>query len=241
MTLNISIRSYVKATRRHCHPDFHQIVMPLSGSINISLHQPKVLVPGNAIVIKAGQIHSFSADEQAKFLVLDACHLSPDLLSPTKTVLRLNSALLSYLQFVEQLLLSESDNQMHHEVIELLLRLLQHNTEPGVDDRRIQLVLETIEHQLSQTLTIEQLASLACLSPSQFKHKFKQATGQSCMQYIAQLRMTKAKALLLFSDTPIEHIAERVGYQNQSAFGRKFKSVYGLSPRQFARQSQTKS
>lgn len=235
---SISIRSYVKTTRRHRHPDHHQIVMPLRGSLTIALTETTVLVPGDAIVIKAGQVHRFHADEQAKFLVLDVSQLTPELLAPSRTVLRLSPTVLSYLQFAEQMVLTGGEGDLTLEVIDLMLKLLQHNTEPGVKDKRMQLVLEAIEQRLSHPLTIRELASIACLSLSQFKHAFKQATGLSCMQYITQLRMTKAKALLLFSDTPIEHIAERVGYQNQSAFGRKFKSIYGLSPRQFARQGQ---
>lgn len=57
--------------------------------------------------------------------------------------------------------------------------------------------------------------------------------GMSCQSYITQLRMNKAKALLSYTDTPINLIAEQVGYLNASAFSRKFREHVGVSPSHF--------
>ncbi|WP_419535300.1 helix-turn-helix domain-containing protein [Endozoicomonas sp.] len=45
--------------------------------------------------------------------------------------------------------------------------------------------------------------------------------------------MEKAKALLTHTDLPIQLIAERVGYNDVSAFSRRFTSHFGLSPKAF--------
>ncbi|WP_350629915.1 helix-turn-helix domain-containing protein, partial [Pseudoalteromonas sp. Q36-MNA-CIBAN-0048] len=52
---------------------------------------------------------------------------------------------------------------------------------------------------------------------------------------ITEKRMQKAKALLTHTDLPIQIIAEQVGYNDLSAFSRRFSLYFGLSPRLFLR------
>ena len=79
-------------------------------------------------------------------------------------------------------------------------------------DHRIREVVDYINNNLSHNLSIEALANIACLSATQFKKNFKSQTGQTVTEYITELRMKKAQALLLHTDSPISIIAELVGY-----------------------------
>lgn len=76
---------------------------------------------------------------------------------------------------------------------------------------------------------------MACLSPTQFKVLFKTNLGMSVQQYVTHHRMEKAKALLTHTDLPVQIVAERVGYNDLSAFSRRFSLHFGLPPRQFTR------
>ena len=51
--------------------------------------------------------------------------------------------------------------------------------------------------------------------------------------YVTQLRIGKACALLLNTGNPVSLIAEQVGYRNLANFNRQFKATKGLTPRQF--------
>jgi YesN/AraC family two-component response regulator len=62
---------------------------------------------------------------------------------------------------------------------------------------------------------------------------FKEKTGMNITDYISQVRISKAKELLLHSDLPIGAIAEKVGIHNRTTFLRTFKKVEGLSPNDF--------
>ena len=78
--------------------------------------------------------------------------------------------------------------------------------------------------------TTKSLAEIACLSESQFKVLFKEHLGCTPNAYITNLRMKSALGLILNTDTPIAIVAEKCGYDNVSAFIRRFSSVYHQTP-----------
>ncbi|WP_332248847.1 AraC family transcriptional regulator [Psychromonas ingrahamii] len=88
-----------------------------------------------------------------------------------------------------------------------------------------------IDANLSASLQILELAKIAYLSPTQFKKLFTNNLGISAYKYITQKRMEKAKALLTHTDLPVQLIAQQVGYNDLSAFSRRFSLYFGLSPR----------
>ena len=70
------------------------------------------------------------------------------------------------------------------------------------------------------------------------KRRFKQATGQTLIDYIQNLRIEEAKRLLEGTDRPIEDICADAGYENQAFFGRLFKRRTGLTAGQYRRMFQ---
>ncbi len=57
--------------------------------------------------------------------------------------------------------------------------------------------------------------------------------GITIFDYVTSVRIERAKHLLLATDRSCTEICFEVGYNNQSYFSRTFKSVVGLTPRQF--------
>ncbi len=66
----------------------------------------------------------------------------------------------------------------------------------ALQDPQIGQALALIQHQPDEPWTVESLASCVSLSRSAFSAKFKQLVGQSPMQYVTRVRLTKAAALL---------------------------------------------
>lgn len=230
----VSIRSYSTDTKSHQHA-YHQLVMPLQGAIRITVGSFQGEVsPSDCVIIKAGCDHAFSALEQAKFLVADCPTLPLALLEAESEVVCLASPVLAYIRFIEQQLMYLPKVEVEPKLVGLLLELLSQQSFISIKDKRIQQAVEYIEANLASELSIQLLSELACLSVTQFKKRFKQATDLSCQEYIVQKRMERAKALLLRSDTPINLVAEMVGYQSQSAFTRRFKKTFGLTPNKIA-------
>ena len=55
------------------------------------------------------------------------------------------------------------------------------------------------------------------------------------MDYVTQLRMEYAKALLVKQRHKVKDIAGMAGYMNVSSFIRRFKQCYGVTPEQYAK------
>ena len=106
-------------------------------------------------------------------------------------------------------------------------------TGEGLDRRRLYRVLEYIETNLEGNLTLDRMASIACLSRFHFARAFKQAVGQSPHRYVSTRRLDRAKALLTQGDRSLVDIALSLGFSNQANFTRAFKQATGHSPGQY--------
>ncbi|HEU4387752.1 MAG TPA: helix-turn-helix domain-containing protein [Blastocatellia bacterium] len=103
----------------------------------------------------------------------------------------------------------------------------------GPVDRRIRLALEFIHDNYARDLALEEIASAAYLSEYHFARLFKQISGVTPHVYLANVRIERARQLLLDTPASINEVAAAVGYQSQSHFTRLFKAVTGLTPRAY--------
>lgn len=71
------------------------------------------------------------------------------------------------------------------------------------------------------------------LTERSFKRRFKQATGMTPMDYVHTLRLEEAKQILESGDTPIDEVADEVGYADASFFRVLFRRRVGLPPSQY--------
>ena len=229
----LSIRSYHPILDSHQH-DYHQLVLPLHGVIEMSVGEEQYAVGiGHCAVIKAGTAHSFKALEQARFLVADMSKLPANLLNIETPFIATSNALQQFCSFAEAQLEHRLNISLEDSIMQLFKQLLETQECLPRIDPRIARVLELLATDLSDTLPLETLAKHANLSTSQLKTLFKKQTGKTCGQHLLTLRMEKARALLANTDFPAHLVAEKVGYQDQSAFSRRFHSYFGQSPRSF--------
>lgn len=85
---------------------------------------------------------------------------------------------------------------------------------------------------IDQPLTLERLAELIGVSISSLKRIFREATGQSPGTFIRRLRMEYAFRSLQSQQDNILEVALSAGFEDQSAFARRFKETFGYSPRE---------
>jgi YesN/AraC family two-component response regulator len=98
--------------------------------------------------------------------------------------------------------------------------------------RMVEQTVEYMHGHYMQDISLEACADLAGTTPYSLSKIFKQTTGVNFIDYLTNLRITKAKTLLRESDKKINDIAEAVGYQ-QSYFNRIFKKQVGVTPGKF--------
>ncbi len=102
---------------------------------------------------------------------------------------------------------------------------------------RIQRIVDHIDAELHQALTVERLAELAGMSRSKFAAMFKRSTGLSPHQFVIARRIRRARELLCASELALSEIAECVGFSSQSHMTSTFRRHTGLTPREYRGQA----
>ena len=98
------------------------------------------------------------------------------------------------------------------------------------DDAIVEAAINHMILNLYKHITIEQLAEYANLSYVQFLRRFQSACGLSPSDYLAKLRLQKAKQLLEVDDAHIKDIADSCGFANEYYFSNFFRKHTGMSP-----------
>lgn len=124
-----------------------------------------------------------------------------------------------------------SEGEMSLKIYELLMSLFANNQVNGID--AFSDAINYISKHYNETITVESIANVVHLSPSQFSRKFKKQTGTSPYDYILSIRLTKAKELLKNTSLSVSEIAYRTGFQSDSNFIYFFKKQEGISPLKF--------
>ncbi|MDE6654764.1 MAG: AraC family transcriptional regulator [Muribaculaceae bacterium] len=107
------------------------------------------------------------------------------------------------------------------------------NTSVTSDSRRVMKVEEEINRRYSDKLTLEELASIAGMTPTAFSRFFKRRTGRTLSEYIIDIRLGHAARQLVDTTMTIAEICYDSGFTNLSNFNRAFKRKKGCSPRTF--------
>lgn len=97
-----------------------------------------------------------------------------------------------------------------------------------------------IEQNFQNDISVEDIAAACGLNRSYFGKIFHESTGKSPQAFLISYRMTKAAELLKLTELSIADIGNAVGYPNQLHFSRAFKGVYGIPPRQWRYENQTR-
>lgn len=96
-----------------------------------------------------------------------------------------------------------------------------------------------IEQNFQNDISVEDIAAFCNLNRSYFGRIFREAVGKSPQEFLISYRMTRATELLKLTELSIGDIGNAVGYPNQLHFSRAFRSVYGISPRQWRAENKT--
>lgn len=102
-------------------------------------------------------------------------------------------------------------------------------------DEAILQVQDWMDAHFAKENRIADLAEQFHFSERNLKRRFQLATQISPNQYLQQVRVDKAKKLLLTTELNVQQIAFEVGYENVSFFIRIFKKIVGCTPTQWMR------
>ncbi|MDR7078465.1 two-component system response regulator YesN [Neobacillus niacini] len=97
----------------------------------------------------------------------------------------------------------------------------------------IEFAKKYISDNLTEKISLDDVADKLGLNSAYFSHLFKKETGTSFVEYRMQLRMEKAMRLIDSSNMKITEIANSLGYEDLSHFTKTFKKYTGLSPSKY--------
>lgn len=103
----------------------------------------------------------------------------------------------------------------------------------GATDRQVRRIIDYVMDNLSRPLSIAEIARECGLSTRHVARVFKDGTGLSLGDFIAQSRTALAKELLASDSLRIKEVAWRCGFSSTSAFSAAFRAATAMTPRDY--------
>ncbi len=101
------------------------------------------------------------------------------------------------------------------------------------DQERMDRVFQFLNSQLERSVRLHEVARVVHLSEGAFSRFFRVHTGKTFPQFVNELRIGRACALLMEEDLNVTEVAYRSGFVNLSNFNRQFRRLRGVSPHEF--------
>lgn len=250
----------VKGTRRefHWHPEL-EALFAVEGRSTVTIREASfAMKQGDVLVVNSGMSHRVISEEDG---ILCCVHfpwkLLEELVGEGSRIFFCNSTVdtqRSYQQLQERFrslvyeYVSPSLKSLCRqdilllEILDLLIEEYQIEALPpkGVrvsDDLRIQQIVQYVNRNFQQNLSLSALAEELYLSPSALSRFFKKQTGIYFVDYVNQVRARFGLVELIYSDASITEIAVNSGFSNLSVFSRVFKGIYGMTPTEYRREN----
>jgi AraC-like DNA-binding protein len=94
----------------------------------------------------------------------------------------------------------------------------------------VERVLARMRADLTVPPTLEEMSSIAAVSPSHFDRVFRQVTGIAPSYFMSALRLEAAKKLILTTDSSVTDVCFEMGFSSLGTFVRRFTKLVGVAP-----------
>jgi AraC-like DNA-binding protein len=123
---------------------------------------------------------------------------------------------------------------------ELLIELLRGaeglSAAPGLNyQQRIRKTADHVSAHCNEHWDLQRMANDAGYSPTYFCRLFERVLGRTPVAYLQEMRLTRAKKLLVNGGLTVKQVAEQSGFQQSSYFIRRFREREGMTPEQYRR------
>jgi transcriptional regulator GlxA family with amidase domain len=107
------------------------------------------------------------------------------------------------------------------------------NGQKGHEDEPIRQAQTFIEENVTEKISVDDLASKVAIGRRNFERRFKKATNNTPVEYIQRVKIEAAKKWLETGRKNVNEVMYDVGYSDVKAFRSVFKKVTGLSPMEY--------
>lgn len=228
-TIKCERRIYNFKSNTHTH-EYGQLILPLQGVLSIETDCNKLDLKGDSLFFLHPDCqHTFNANNTNEFLVLDIpnnmlnkydmekMHGGKDFLFDDKW------------KAIRYLLLNEANiNQTSNSINNLFLYFYNFITKENLPNS-----IRYINEHFTEEFDLKKLADIEHYNTSYYSEWFKNNMNISPTEYIQNLRVKRAKDLLLNTNLTILQISQMVGYEHNSSFTKVFRHFEGISPAEF--------
>ena len=175
------------------------------------------------------------SNEATQLLFENYCTLYPQLSLPSKDA----DAFLNHMAYRDYITaymhMEEYERMQLHGLVEILFSYFMKHAvpKPIVRDARIARIVDYVNNTISEPMTVEGLADIACVTKSHLIKIFGKTLGETPLQYVIRKKIQHAQTLLLTTDMPVNAIAAKVGFRDTSYFIRLFKKNLGFTPNEY--------
>lgn len=103
-------------------------------------------------------------------------------------------------------------------------------------DRAVRKAAGILAERHAEPVNVEELARELGVAYSHFRRRFRFLTGYSPWRYVIEVRLARARRLLLSGDATLDDIATRVGFSSGFHLSHAFKQAHGMSPTRWRKQ-----
>ncbi len=225
-------RTYSDLVDSHDH-SFAQLILPLQGTLFIetSLHHFE-LDNSQLFFLPPKCKHTFYAKNNNEFLVLD---IPSFMVAETNKISGgLSTVIDERWQSIRLLMLSEVN---HESTVNQDLTNLFHYAYNLLLRDYTPLSVQYIQTNYQEPLELQKLAELEGYNLTYYCEWFKKLTGVTPKSYIQNIRLEKAKELLVNTNLSIFQIAQQVGYEHHSSLTRLFQQYENVTPLAYRQQT----
>lgn len=240
----------------HYHT-FHKIIILLAGRTGYAIEGERyALQPGDFVLVGRGSIHRPEVEKDT-FYERMILYISPEYLARYRTadcdleacfhraqsdfhyVYRSGSGdqIKPLLQALEKALNEKefgADLLSRAVFLQLMIEINRTTARKryitaSAGDSKIVSILQYLNLHLTESLSIDELASRFYISKYHMMRRFKEETGYTIHSYIAEKRLLLARQLLS-TGQPVTEVCYQAGYQDYSTFSRAYRKRFGASP-----------
>ena len=225
---------------RHAHP-CHELIIPLRGRIQVDLGQHRAEAgPGDLLWYPAGSDHREQVPGNRAgdwhYLLIDwqGGQGWPLVISDRAGRVRQLSGLIAEAS-ADQAHDTEPFVQALTAAIVIELTRLRADAGGQSADGLSEVIGRWITQHLAEPITLDRLATVAGLSCAHFARTYHQRTGRAPMAALREMRLAKARELLLNSDLPLRAVAAQVGFGSEYLLSRWLTRRFGFGARSLRR------
>jgi len=235
-SVNCERRTYGYKLNTHAH-SHAQLILPMHGMLYIETNYKKLTLKDDHLFFLPPDCkHTFSADKSNEFLVLDISNNIVNKYDMEKLIGGKEILFDDKWKAIRYLFLNEVNNKKSSSSItNLFLYCYDFIADESMADS-----IKYINDHFAEDIDLKKLAGIENYNISYYSQWFKNKTKVTPVEYIQNLRVKKAKELLLNSNFTILQISQMVGYEHNSSFTRIFKYLEKMTPAEFRKKSKNK-